>query len=283
MVKNVIFSVLPVLLLMGNCGGASVSSAGTVGISEGAVPASSSAVGASPQPQTVIPRIVAEYPHDAKAYTQGLLFDSEGKLYESTGEYGQSSLRLVDPVTGVVERSVSLPDLYFGEGLALVGDSLLYQLTWQEQRCFVYRKSDFRQVGMFAYSGEGWGLAPNEIGDSLYMSDGSAWVRVLDPKDFSQGRRFQVQDNNGPVLDINELEWIGGRLWANLYLTDKIAVIDAQTGYVTHYIDCSALETRISHRRDTDVFNGIACDPVTGRIFVTGKKWDKLFEIKVAL
>lgn len=244
--------------------------------------ASSEAEITVPVPKTVVPQIVAEYLHDTKAYTQGLLW-ADGGLYESTGEYGESSLRKVDLNTGRVERMVSLPDRFFGEGLALVGDSLLYQLTWQEQRCFVYRKEDFRQVGVFAYSGEGWGLTPNAAGDSLYMSDGSSWVRVLDPADFSQRRRFQVRDNNGVVSEINELEWIGGRLWANLYLTDKIAVIDPMTGFVTHYIDCSALETRIAHRRGTDVFNGIAHDPSTGRIFVTGKNWDKLFEIKVEL
>lgn len=235
-----------------------------------------------PVPKTVVPQIVAEYPHDTKAYTQGLLW-ADGGLYESTGEYGESSLRKVDLITGKVKRMISLPDRYFGEGLALVGDSLLYLLTWQEQRCFVYRKEDFRQVGVFAYSGEGWGLTPNAAGDSLYMSDGSSWVRVLDPADFSQRRRFQVRDNNRVVSEINEMEWIGGRLWANLYLTDKIAVIDPTTGYVTHYIDCSALETRIAHRRGTDVFNGIAYDPSTGRVFVTGKNWDKLFEIKAEL
>lgn len=258
--------------------GSSVGGAGQTGSAS----AASDAVTAVPEPKTAVPQIVAEYPHDAKAYTQGLLW-ADGGFYESTGEYGESSLRFVEPATGKVGRKVTLPERYFGEGLALVGDSLLYQLTWQEQRCFVYRKSDFRQVGVFAYSGEGWGLTSDRTGDSLYMSDGSSWVRVLDPADFSQWRRFQVRDHNGPVTEINELEWIGDRLWANLYLTDRIAVIDPATGYVTHYIDCSALETRIAHRRGTDVLNGIAHDPVTGRIFVTGKNWDKLFEIKVGL
>lgn len=271
--KKVLFSVIPGLLLLGSCGASAP---------KGAAMEAASVVAEAPQPKSVIPEIVAEYPHDPNAYTQGLVF-ADGKLYESTGEYGRSSLREVDLKTGNVLRSLALPDRYFGEGLALVGDSLLYQLTWQEQRCLVYRKDDFRQVGTFAYSGEGWGLAPNSAGDSLYMSDGSSWVRVLHPADFTQQRRFQVRDNNGPVLEINELEWVGDRLWANLYLTDKIAVIDPAIGFVTHYIDCSALETRISHRRDTDVFNGIAHDPATGRIFVTGKNWDKLFEIKAAL
>lgn len=235
-----------------------------------------------PEPKVVVPEIVAEYPHDERAYTQGLLW-ADGGLYESTGEYGSSSLRRVDLETGRVERMVRLPERFFGEGLALVGDSVCYLLTWREQRCFVYCRSDFRQVGVFSYSGEGWGLTGNAAGDSLYMSDGSEWIRVLNPADFTQQRRFRVRDHRGPVAAINELEWVGDRLWANLYLTDRIAVIDPATGFVTHYIDCSALETRIAHRRDTDVFNGIACDPATGRIFVTGKNWDKLFKIKVDL
>lgn len=235
-----------------------------------------------PEPKTVVPRVVAEYPHDPHAYTQGLLWD-DGSLFESTGEYGSSSLRKVDLATGKAERTVSLPERYFGEGLALAGDSLLYQLTWHEQRCFVYDCRDFRQVGVFAYAGEGWGLTADAAGDSLYMSDGSSWIRVLRPADFVQQRRFEVRDHRGPVREINELEWIGGRLWANLYLTDRIAVIDPATGHVTHYIDCSGLETRIAHRRDTDVFNGIAHDPATGRVFVTGKNWNKLFEIQVEL
>lgn len=234
------------------------------------------------EPITIVPQIVAEYPHDEKAYTQGLLW-ADGGLYESTGEYGQSSLRKVDLSTGHVERRFPLAKNYFGEGLAMVGDSLLYQLTWQEQRCLVYDKRDFRQVGVFAYSGEGWGLTADAAGDSLYMSDGTSWIRVLDPADFSQQRRFQVRDHNGAVSLVNELEWIDGKIWANLYLTDKIAVIDPTTGHVTHYIDCSALETRIAHRRDTDVFNGIACDRETGKIYVTGKNWDKLFEIDIKL
>ncbi|WP_281671215.1 glutaminyl-peptide cyclotransferase [Rikenella microfusus] len=256
------------------CGGTAPRNSGAASPSQAAVPV--------PEPKRVVPRIAAEYPHDAKAYTQGLLW-ADGGLYESTGEYGESSLRKVDLNTGRAERTLSLPGRYFGEGLALAGDSLLYQLTWQEQRCFVYDKRDFRQVGVFAYTGEGWGLTSGAGGDSLYMSDGSSWIRVLNPADFSQYRRFRVYDHNGEVTQINELEWVDGKLWANLYLTDLIAVIDPATGRVTHYIDCSALETRIAHRRDTDVFNGIAHDPATGRVFVTGKNWDKLFEIEVGL
>ena len=267
---SVFFGIAAVCWACGSGTGASGSTGGT------------KAAVSAPEPKRVVPRVVAEYPHDTRAYTQGLVW-SDGVLFESTGEYGSSSLRRVEPASGRVVQSVPLAGRYFGEGLACVGDSLLYQLTWREQRCFVYDKRDLKQVGVFAYSGEGWGLTTNETGDSLYLSDGSAWVRVLDPADFTQRRRFEVRDHRGAVEEINELEWIGGRLWANLYLTDRIAVIDPATGFVTHYIDCSALETRIAHRRETDVFNGIAYDRTTGRTFVTGKNWNKLFEIEVEL
>lgn len=256
--------------------------AGTASRGAAAQGAEESAVVTVPEPKRVVPTVVAEYPHDRRAYTQGLLW-SDGALYESTGEYGQSSLRRVELASGKVAQQVELPERFFGEGMALVGDSLLYQLTWQEQRCLVYDKRTFRQVGVFAYSGEGWGLTANAAGDSLYMSDGSAWIRVLDPATFAQQRRFEVRDHRGPVTLLNELEWVDGRLWANIYLTDLIAIIDPATGWVTHYVDCSALETRIAHRGDTDVFNGIAYDPSTGRLFVTGKNWNKLFEIIVEL
>ncbi len=281
MKQSILFSIcLGGALLFGACGGGASSGGG------GAATASDRAAGAVavPEPKRAVARVVAEYPHDPEAYTQGLVW-IDGGLYESTGEYGRSSLRRIEPIeTGRVVRRVELPDRYFGEGLALVGDSLLYQLTWREQRCLVYDRRDFRQVGVFAYGGEGWGLTTGGMAaDSLYMSDGSAWIRVLRPADFTQLRRFEVRDHRGPVQEINELEWIGNRLWANLYLTDRMAVIDPATGHVTHYIDCSGLTTRIGLRHDTDVFNGIAYDPASGRIFVTGKNWDKLFEIEVDL
>lgn len=277
MTRFVVFSICFGAAVCWACGGAPASAGDAAGRA-----AEARAVATAPEPRTVVPTVAAEYPHDARAYTQGLLW-CDGGFFESTGEYGGSSLRRVEPVSGRVERRIELPERYFGEGLARVGDSLLYLLTWREQRCFVYDRRDFRQAGVFAYSGEGWGLTADAAGDSLYMSDGSEWIRVLDPADFSQRRRFRVCDHRGAVLGINELEWVGDRLWANLYLTDKIAVIDPATGHVTHYVDCSALETRIAHRRGTDVFNGIACDPASGRIFVTGKNWDKLFEIEVEL
>ncbi len=254
------------------CGGNSVPAQSSVSAANGNAPE---------KPKVVRPTVVAEYPHDPQAYTQGLLFQGD-ELYESTGEYGHSAVRRVELRTGRALQQRELPQHLFGEGLALVGDSLLYQLTWNEQRCLVYRLSDLRQVGLFSYPGEGWGLAASGSGDSLYMSDGTAWIRVIDPNGFRQLGRFRVRDDKGEVLNINELELINGRLWANIYLTDRIAVIDPATGFVTHYIDCSALPGRIRQTQQTDVLNGIAVDGA-GRIFVTGKRWNKLFEISVTL
>lgn len=270
--KNLPLLTLLFLFVLSACG------AGTTSRQAASQGTEERSVVAVPEPKRIVPTVVAEYPHDPQAYTQGLLW-ADGTLYESTGEYGQSSLRRVELTSGKVVKQTKLPDRFFGEGLALVSDSLLYQLTWQEQRCLVYDKQTFRQVGVFAYSGEGWGITPNAAGDSLYMSDGTAWIRVLNPTTFTRLRRFEVRDHQGPVTLLNELEWVNGKLWANIYLTDLIAIIDPMTGWVTHYVDCSALETRITHRRNTDVFNGVAHDPATGRIFVTGKNWDKLFEI----
>lgn len=235
-----------------------------------------------PTAKVVYPKVTAVYPHDPQAYTQGLVFH-EGKIYESTGQYGSSSLRRVDPESGRVEVKRELPRRYFGEGLALVGDSLLYQLTWNEQRCLVYDLKELRQKSVYSYQGEGWGLATHPAGDSLYMTNGSSRVRVMNPEGFTLYREFEVTDDRGRVGMLNELQWIGGRLWANIYLSNRIAVIDPASGAVTHYVDCASLETQITHTRQTDVFNGIAYDEQTGRIFVTGKNWDKLFQIEVEL
>ncbi len=229
-----------------------------------------------PAPQVVYPSVVNAYPHDPRAYTQGLLFH-DGKLYESTGEYGRSDVRRVDPVSGQVEQKTPLANRYFGEGLALL-DGKLYQLTWQEQRCFVYDLA-LRQQSMLSYTGEGWGIATD--GRWLYVSDGSHRIVRYNPSDFSRDSVIEVYDDRGRVELLNELEWIDGTLWANLYGTNRIAVIDPATGSVLKYIDCAALESRIAITPDVDVFNGIAYDSTNRRIFVTGKRWDRLFEINI--
>lgn len=222
-------------------------------------------------------KVKAVYPHDRGAYTQGLLWH-DGALYESTGVEGQSSLRRVDLTTGEVLQNVNLPRNYFGEGLVLLGDKL-YQLTWQNNKALVYDRKTFEQVGEFDYPGEGWGLATD--GKLLYMSDGSEKIRVLDPATFKPLRTLEVYTDQGKLLYINEMEWINGQLWANVYTTDKIVRIDPATGAVLGVIDMSGLLSPSDIAPQTDVFNGIAYDAKRHRIFVTGKYWNKLFEVEI--
>ena len=223
-------------------------------------------------------RVVREFPHDAKAYTQGLLFH-DGYLYESTGIKGESTLRKVDLQTGKPVRMIDLPAEFFGEGLALVDDRLI-QVTWQEQVAFVYRKSDFELLKRISYPmREAWGLTYD--GEHLLMTDGSATLYFLDSEYLAEVRRLEVCDDKGLVTQLNELEYIDGELWANVYYSDDILRIDPKTGAVTGRIDMTGLLKPADRRPDTNVLNGIAYDEETGRIFVTGKNWSKLFEIQV--
>lgn len=222
-------------------------------------------------------KVKAVYPHDKGAYTQGLLW-YEGVLYESTGVLGQSSLRKVDLTTGQVLQNLNLPREYFGEGLVLLKDKF-YQLTWQNNKALVYDRATFDKVGEFNYAGEGWGLATD--GRWLYMSDGTEKIKVLDPATFKPLRTLEVYTDQSKILYINEMEWIGGELWANVYTTDKIVRIDPHTGAVTGVIDMSGLLSASDIGPETDVFNGIAYDAKGRRIFVTGKYWDKLFEVEI--
>ncbi len=222
-------------------------------------------------------KVVTSYPHDPKAYTQGLLW-YEGCLYESTGMNGLSSLRRVDLSTGRVRESRTLGDEYFAEGLAL-HEGVLYQLTWRNGRAFTYNLDGLEPAGEFSYRGEGWGLAGD--GDHLYMSDGSDLIRVLEPLTWRTVRTFQVTSRGTGVQMLNELEWVGGELWANVYMTDQIVRINPVTGEVTGVIDLAGLLPVALATPDTDVLNGIAYDPATGRIFVTGKNWSRLFEIEL--
>lgn len=221
--------------------------------------------------------VVATYPHDTRAYTQGLAFDGN-TLYEGTGQRGISDLRIVDLKSGQVVKNTPLPDQVFGEGIAILGDKI-YQLSWQEQRGFVYDKKTFQKVSEFTYAGEGWGLTTD--GKMLYQSDGTRAIRIIDPANLTEKSRIEVFDNVGPVEYINELEYINGELWANIYQTDKIARIDPETGRVLGYIDFSNLLPKEDYTESTDVLNGIAYHKGTGKIYVTGKNWPKLFEVKV--
>jgi glutamine cyclotransferase len=220
--------------------------------------------------------VVATYPHDRAAFTQGLVYDN-GVLYESTGQYGQSSLRKVQLKTGRVLQRRGVSRKYFAEGLVLVGNRLI-QLSWKEQTGFVYDKATFRQTRTFTYTTEGWGITFD--GTSLIMSDGSANLYFLDPQTFALQDTLAVSDNGQPVTRLNELEFVNGEILANVWQTDRIARINPKTGRVIGWIDLSGLLTPTERQR-ADVLNGIAYDPKGDRLFVTGKYWPKLFEIKL--
>jgi glutamine cyclotransferase len=221
--------------------------------------------------------IVNIYPHDPAAFTQGLVF-VDGKLYEGTGEEGRSSLREVELETGHVLKKVDVPEPYFGEGIALLNGKI-YQLTWQHQVGFVYDAKTFQQVGKFNYSGEGWGLTTD--GHSLILSDGSNRIRFLDPDSFRVTKTIAVLDGKLAVNELNELEYVNGEIYANIWHDQRIATIDPQTGRVTGWIDLNGLLPPGDVTDEEAVLNGIAYDEAGKRLFVTGKLWPRLFEIKL--
>lgn len=217
------------------------------------------------------------YPHSRNSYTQGL-FWNDGMLWESVGEYGRSKMMRVELASGRAERSVDLPKSDFGEGATLF-DSVIYQLTWREGRAYIYDAQTLEKRGTMKYSGEGWGITTD--GEWLYMSDGSDKIYKLDHATFKRKATIAVTYNGQSLGFINEMEWIDGKLWVNVYTTDKIVVIDPATGQVEGVLDLSGLLSETDMDSTTDVLNGIAYDPTSGRIFVTGKNWPKLFEIEV--
>ena len=221
-------------------------------------------------------RVLATYPHDAEAFTQGLVY-YQGDFYESTGLRGHSSLRKVDLETGEVLQFRALDDQYFGEGLALFADRL-YQLTWQSHVGFIYDRASFEPLATFQYPTEGWGLTDN--GQELIMSDGTPRLYFLDPQTLKLLRQVTVQDETGPIWRLNELEYIEGEVYANVWQTDRIARIDPETGRVKAWIDLSGLLPP-DDRPGANVLNGIAWDEAGGRLFVTGKLWPKLFQIEL--
>jgi len=221
-------------------------------------------------------RILKIYPHDPDAYTQGLIY-RDGILYESTGLKGRSSLRIVDLESGDVLQKVELPETYFTEGIALL-DEKIYQLTWQEQTGFIYQAESLTEIGRFSYKTEGWGLT--EDGEMLIMSDGSERLAFIDPDSMGVIRSISVSSGDGAVERLNELEYIDGEVWANVYQTACIARIDPQNGQVSGWIDLSGMLSEEA-LRTAQVPNGIAYDRDNDRIFVTGKFWPYLFEIEV--
>jgi glutaminyl-peptide cyclotransferase len=229
--------------------------------------------------------IVKSYPHDSSAFTQGLIFH-DGFLYEGTGgskvrgDDFYSSLRKVDIASGKVLQKYDLPPEVFGEGIAVLNDKV-YQLTWREHVGFIYNLADFKLVREVKYSGEGWGLTTD--GTSLYMSDGTHVIRVVNPETFETTRTIVVNDERGkPIVKLNELEWIKGEIWANVWETGTIMRIDPNNGKLLGRIDLSKLMSQeMDASDDADVLNGIAYDEAGDRIFITGKKWKHLYEIKV--
>jgi glutamine cyclotransferase len=222
-------------------------------------------------------QVIHSYPHDAQAFTQGLIY-VDGHLYESTGIKGQSSLRMEDLETGKIDQFLELPDKYFAEGLTNWGNNLM-QLTWQSHIAFVYDRSTFRLLRTFPCPGEGWGLTQD--GKSIILSDGSASLRFLDPETFHEIRRITVRDHGAPVTKLNELEFIHGQIYANIWYSDRIARISPSTGRVLGWIDLTGLLPKADRSSPGAVLNGIAYDQAHDRLFVTGKLWPRIFEIKV--
>jgi glutaminyl-peptide cyclotransferase len=221
--------------------------------------------------------VVHSFPHDPEAYTQGLVF-FEGEMLESTGRYGQSSLRRVDFRTGKVLQKVDVSSEYFAEGMTIL-DGKIFQLTWKEQKGFVYDLKTLGSIADFAYRGEGWGLTTD--GTSLIMSDGSNQIRFLDPQTFHLQRTISVLENNRPLMNLNELEYIKGEIFANIWQKDRIVRIDPSNGRLIGTIDMSGLIEREKYDQPVDVLNGIAYDAPGDRLFVTGKLWPKLYEIRL--
>ncbi len=222
-------------------------------------------------------KIVKAYPHDPFAFTQGLVYEN-GVLYEGTGLYGQSTLRMVELETGRVLKIRQLEPQYFGEGIALWQEQIV-QLTWREQKGFIYHKASFDLLKEFSYATEGWGITHD--GKKLIMSDGSANLYFLDPQTLREIGRITVTENERPVARLNELEYVKGEVYANVWMTDRIAIISLETGRVKAWIDLTGLLKAEDRKGSEDVLNGIAYDRQGDRLFVTGKLWPKLFHIEL--
>jgi glutamine cyclotransferase len=222
-------------------------------------------------------RIVRTYPHDPRAFTQGLIH-LDGHLYESTGLIGESTIRKVNLADGKVLKSVPIPPGHFGEGMVNWGNELI-SITWQTGKAFRWDRQTLRRRGDFSYPGEGWGLTQN--GRELIMSDGTPQLRFLDPSTFRERRRVQVTYNGKPLPNLNELEWVNGEIFANIWQTEMIARIDPQTGNVIGLINLAGLRADAGRSGPDNVLNGIAYDAKGDRLLVTGKRWPKLYEIRL--
>ncbi len=255
----------------GACGG-DRSAAG--GVASDSLADSSSGT-ASARTPTYSYQVVQSYPHDPKAFTQGLQW-FDNRMFESTGQVGESNIREVELTTGRVLRQQDLEEPHFGEGIVILGDKL-FQLTWTSGKAFVYDWKNFKRTGEFTYEGEGWGLTTD--GTSLVMSNGTSTVVWRDPATFAVTRSITVSDHGTPVSQLNELEWVKGELWANIWQSEQIARIDPATGNVTGWIDLKGILPALDRTGNEDVMNGIAYDAAKDRLFVTGKFWSRLYEI----
>lgn len=224
-------------------------------------------------------KIINTYPHDINAYTQGLDF-YEGALYESTGQRGSSSLRKVDLETGKVLKQIELDRKYFGEGITVLNDKI-YMLTWRSGKGFVYDVNSFEKLKTFTFdqSKEGWGLTTD--GEVLYKSDGTEKIWILDPETLEEMHSIQTVTSHGITTKLNELEWVEGKIYANTYLKDGVAIINPENGAIVGLIDFRGLRDKVTQHPKLDVLNGIAYNPKTKKLYVTGKNWDKLFEVEI--
>ena len=266
-----VYSLL-LLLLLSSCRGTNVpTTIQVVSTTDNGMPA---------EPPLYTYEIVKTYPHDPKSFTQGLVFDN-GIFYESAGlnaaHSGHSTLRKVEVATGKVLKLVDVPEPYFAEGLALF-EGKLFQLTWQHHKGFIYDRDTFAAQGEFNYSGEGWGLTQDD--KSLILSDGTHQLRFLDPVTFQEQRRISVVDRAGPVDELNELEYVKGEIFANVWMEDRIVRVDPKDGKILGWIDMRGLKDE-QDGPEADVLNGIAYDAAQDHLYVTGKKWSKLFEIRL--
>ena len=222
-------------------------------------------------------RVVATFPHASSSYTEGFFY-LDGLFYEGTGLKGQSQLLVEDPATGQVLKHIDLPQQYFGEGIVDFGPNL-YQWTWQTHIGFVYNRTTLRKLAAFNYSGEGWGMTHDAA--HIITSDGTATLRFRDPKDFHELRNITITDQGSPVFELNELEYIRGEIYANIWHTNRIARISPHDGHVLAWIDLTGLLSNVVHLGDEAVLNGIAYDPQHDRLFVTGKQWPTIFQIRL--
>ena len=231
------------------------------------------------QPEIYSYEIINTYPHDITSYTQGLEF-YKGELFESTGQYNESKLRKVDYKTGDVLKNIDLKNGYFGEGLTVLDDKI-YQLTWQADTGFIYDVNTFEKLNIFRYnnSKEGWGICND--GKSLYKSDGTEKIWILNTTTVSEDDKIEVYTNKAKIKSLNELEWINGKIYANIYQQNGVVIVNPKNGAVEGVIDFSPLKDLVKQHSGLDVLNGIAYNPETETIFVTGKRWDKLFEVKI--